>query len=111
MKIAFAVLAGLTCLGLTAGLAEARSLPDWDAEGQCKSMSTLDDVADDPLFKVCIEREQQALEALKTQLDGFPDDKWNECIELGNLQQSYMLFMECLQDIPKDALPGAGSSE
>ena len=88
MKIAVALFAGPVCLVLAASLADARSLPDWDVEHQCNAMSTEDNVADDPLFKACIEREQKALEAIKAKMADIPDGQWDQCIELGNLQKS-----------------------
>ena len=111
MRSAVVVVAGFAYLCLTSSFAEARALPEWDFEGQCNSMSTEDNVADDPLFQACMEREQTALEGLKAKLDAIPEDQWNQCNEMGKLQKSYMLLMECLQDMPQDALPATGSSE
>ena len=111
MKAAVVVIVGFACLCLTADFAEARSLPEWDFEGQCNSMSTEDNVADDPLFQACMEREQKALESLKVNLDEIPEEQWAQCIDVGKLQKSYMLLMECLQDMPEGALPATGSSE
>ena len=107
MRFFVAALTGSFCLFLTASVAEARSLPEWDAAGQCKAMSIEDDVSEDPLYSACLEREEAAYQTLKAELDGIPDASWNACIEMGNLEKSYLLFLDCLEESPS----GAGTLE
>lgn len=74
IRLLVAGLAVWLCLDSATSRAEFRTMPEWDAAGQCKAMSAEDNVDDDPLYNACLEREQAAYQTLKARLDRIPEN-------------------------------------
>lgn len=61
-------------------------------------MADEDGVYVEALYNVCQEKEEQALRALREAPTDVPAAVWDVCMQMGELEQSYFLLKDCIDD-------------
>ena len=75
-------------------------MPDWDPAEECKVVTSDDDVAANPLYNACLAKERASYQTLEAKRDGIADAQWRECMAIAEIEKSFTLLLDCLQDSP-----------